>query len=101
MDQAKKGFLRMLQGKPLSKSQSHATADEREKISQIPYASATCSIMYAMLCTRPDVFNAHNLTIRYQSDPSLEHWTALKNILKYHKSLKICYLSMLVMKSCL
>ena len=55
MDQSKKGFLPMLQGKILSKAQCPATADEREKMSVIPYASAIGSIMYAMLCIRPDV----------------------------------------------
>ena len=65
MDQAKKGFLPMLQGKSLSKTQCPAMADEREKMRVIPYASAIGSVMYAMLCTRPDVSNALSLTSRY------------------------------------
>ena len=69
MDQSKKGFLPMLQGKILSKAQCPAIADEREKMSVIPYASAIGSIMYAMLCTRSDVSHALSLTSRYQSDP--------------------------------
>ena len=73
MDQSKKGFLPMLQGKILSKAQCAVTADEREKMSVIPYASAIGSIMYAMLCTRPDVSHALSLTSRYQSDPGVEH----------------------------
>ena len=88
MDQSKKGFLPMLQGKILSKAQCPATTDEREKISVVPYASAIGSIMYAMLCTRPDVSHALSLTSRYQSDPGMEHWTAVKNILKYLKRTK-------------
>ena len=55
MDQAKKGFLPVLQGVKLSKTQCPTTAEEREKMKVIPYASAIGSIMYAMLCTRPDV----------------------------------------------
>jgi hypothetical protein len=39
--------------------------------------------MYAMLCTRPDVALAISLTNRYQSNPGMPHWTAVKNILKY------------------
>ena len=39
--------------------------------------------MYAMLCTRPDIAHAISFTSRYQSDPGMEHWTAVKNILKY------------------
>jgi hypothetical protein len=82
----------MLQGKILSKAQCPATADEREKMSVIPYASAIGSIMYAMLCTRPDVSHALSLTSRYQSDPGVEHWTAVKNILKYLKRTKEMFL---------
>ena len=64
MDESKKGFLPMLQGKTLSKIQSPATAEEREIMDKIPYASAIGSIMYAMLCTRPDVAHAISLTSR-------------------------------------
>ncbi|KAK1662819.1 hypothetical protein QYE76_050978, partial [Lolium multiflorum] len=94
MDESKKGFIPMLPGKVLSKTQGPATAEERERMSNIPYASAVGSIMYAMLCTRPDIAHAVSLTSRYQSDPGMEHWTAVKNILKYLKRTKdmfLCY----------
>ena len=71
--EAKKGFLPMIQGKTLSKSQCPTTANERERMNEIPYASAIGWIMCAMLCTRPDVSHALNLTSRYQSDPGEEH----------------------------
>jgi hypothetical protein len=61
------------------------TAKDRETMSKVPYASVIDSIMYAMLCTRPDMSNALSLTSRYQSDPEVEHWTAVKNILEYLK----------------
>jgi hypothetical protein len=73
----------MLSGKILSKAQCSATVKDRETMSNVPYASAIGSIMYAMLCTRPDVSNALSLTSRYKSNPGVEHWTAVKNILKY------------------
>ena len=56
MDQSNKGFLPVFQGVKLSQTQSPTTAEDREKMKVIPYASAIGSIMYAMLCTRPDVF---------------------------------------------
>ena len=64
MDQAKKGFLPVLQGVKLSKTQSPTTAEDRERMKVIPYASAIGSIMYAMLCTRPDVCLAISLAGR-------------------------------------
>src|SRR4030043_1292207 len=51
----------------------------------IPYAFSIGSIMYAMMCTRPDVCLAICLAGRYQSNPGVDHWTAVKNILKYLK----------------
>ncbi|XP_050945135.1 secreted RxLR effector protein 161-like [Cucumis melo] len=49
----------------------------------IPYASDVGSMMYAMLCTRPDICYAVEIVSRYQSNPRLAHWTAVKTILKY------------------
>ena len=54
----------------------------------IPYASAIGSIMYAMLCTRPDIAYALSMTSRFQKDPGEDHWTAVKNILKYLRRTK-------------
>ena len=56
MDRPKKGFMPVLQGVKLCQTQCPTTAEDREKMKVIPYASAIGSIMYAMLCTRPDVF---------------------------------------------
>ncbi|TYK24229.1 gag/pol protein [Cucumis melo var. makuwa] len=52
-------------------------------MSNIPYASAIGSLMYAMLCTEPDIFYSVGIISRYQSNPGRDHWTAIKNILKY------------------
>ena len=92
MDESKKGFLPMLQGKTLSKTQSPATAKEREMMDKIPYASAIGSIMYAMLCTRPDVAHASSLSSRYQPDPGSELWIAVKDNLKYLRRTKEMFL---------
>ena len=98
MDQSKKGFLPMLQGVKLSQTQCPTTAEDREKMKVIPYASAIGSNMYAMLCTRPDVCLAISLGGRYQSNPRVDHWTTVKNILKYLKRTKNTFLFMEVKK---
>nr|GEV26721.1 hypothetical protein [Tanacetum cinerariifolium] len=41
------------------------------------------SIMYDVRCTRPDVVFAQNITSQFRQNPGEEHWTAIKNILKY------------------
>ena len=61
-------------------------------MSKIPYASAIGSIMYVMLCTRPDVSYALSMTSRYQSNLDESHWTTVKNILKYFKRSKDTFL---------
>ena len=58
----------------------------------IPYASAIGSIMYATLCTRRDVCLAISIAWRYQSNPGVEHWTTVKNILKHQKRTKDMFL---------
>ena len=73
MYQSKKEFLPVLQGMRLSTAQCPTTAEDREKMSVVPYASAIGSIMYAMLCTRPDVNLVVSLVGRYQSNPGMEH----------------------------
>ncbi|PKI58225.1 hypothetical protein CRG98_021396 [Punica granatum] len=47
-----------------------------------------CSLMYAMLGTRPDIAYAVSVTRPYQSNPGPDHWTAVKNILKYLRRTK-------------
>ena len=88
MDQSKKGFLHVLQDVKLSQTQCPTTTEDREKMKVIPYASAIGSIMYAMMCTRSDVCLAISLAGRYQSNPGVDHWTAVKNIPKYLKRTK-------------
>ena len=61
-------------------------------MSKIPYASTIGSIMYVMLCTRPDVSYALSITSRDQSDPDESHWTVVKNILKYPRRSKDMFL---------
>ena len=39
----------------LSKEQSPKTAEERDQMALVPYASAVGSLMYAMVCTKPDI----------------------------------------------
>ena len=47
--------------------------EEEKEMSNVPYSSAVDSLMYAMLCTRPDICFAVGLVSRYQSNPGREH----------------------------
>ena len=52
-------------------------------MSKVPYASTIGRLMYAMVCTRPDIAHAGGVVSRYMSHPGIEHWNAIKWILKY------------------
>ena len=48
--------------------------------------------MYSMLCTRPDVFYSLTIASRIQTNYGEEHWTTMKNILKYLRRTKDIFL---------
>ena len=96
MDQAKKGFLPLLQGVKLSKTQSLTTAEERGRTKVVPYALIIGSIRYAMLSTAPDVCLATYLARRYKGDQRVDHQIAVKIILR---GIRICFSVMEVIKS--
>ena len=67
----------------LSKKQCPLTPQEEEDMRHVPYASVVRSLMYAMLCTRPDICYAVGVVSRFQSNLGPNHWIAMKHILKY------------------
>jgi hypothetical protein len=75
----------------LSTKQSPSTDEEKEDMERIPYASAVGSLMYAMVCTRPDIAHAVGVVSRFLSDPGKEHWNAVKWIMRYLRGTsKLC-----------
>jgi hypothetical protein len=92
MQDSKKGFLSMSHDITLSKKQCPTDHDEQERMRVIPYALAIGSIMYAMICTHPDVSCAQSATSRYQSNYGDTHSTIVKNILKYLRRTKEAFL---------
>jgi hypothetical protein len=75
----------------LSTKQSPSTDEEKEDMERITYASAVGSLMYAMVCTRPDIAHAVGVVSRFLSDPGREHWNAVKWIMRYLRGTsKLC-----------
>ena len=64
MENSKRGFISMRHGVQISKEHSTKTPENRGLMEKISNASAIGSIMYAMLCTRPDVTFALSVTSR-------------------------------------
>ncbi|KAL4011886.1 hypothetical protein IC575_028950 [Cucumis melo] len=88
MQNSKKDLLPYRYGIHLSKEQCPKTPQEVEDMSNIPYVSVVGSLMYALLCTRPDICYSVGIVSRYQSNPGRDHWTTVKNILKYLRRTK-------------
>ena len=69
----KRGLLPLRHGINFSNIMCPTTSKKVQCMSRIPYVSAIESLMYAMLCTRPDIVLAVSVTSRYQSNLDEEH----------------------------
>ncbi|KAL5572018.1 hypothetical protein UlMin_021615 [Ulmus minor] len=69
----------------LSMDMSPKTDAERKDVKRIPYASAVGSLMYAMVCTRPDLAYSASLVSRFMSNSGKDYWEAVKWIFRYVK----------------
>ena len=70
----------------MSIDQCPKTDKEKERMSNVSYASGIGSLMHAMLCPRADICFAVGLVSRYQSNPGLAPWQVIKRIIHYLRS---------------
>jgi len=49
----------------------------------VPYASTIGSLMYAIICTRPDIAFVVEMLDIYQNNPSMAHWKISKRVIRY------------------
>ena len=54
----------------------------------IPYTSSIGSLLYAQVCTIPDIAFVVGLLGRYQSSPGIDHWRAAKKVMRYLQGTK-------------
>ena len=57
----------------LSKEQSPKTEEERDHMSKMPYTSAIGSLMYAIVCTRPDIAHVVGVVSSFMSRLGKQH----------------------------
>jgi hypothetical protein len=67
----------------LSSAQFPTKDEDLNYMSKVPYSSVIGSLMYAMVCSCPDLSYAMSLVWRYKSNPSRTHWEVVKWIFKY------------------
>ena len=66
----------------LSFKQYPQSPKEEEEMSQVPYASALGSLMYVMVCTRPDSAYAVSTISQFMSNLGKQHWKTIKWVLR-------------------
>ncbi|KAI3701355.1 hypothetical protein L2E82_46009 [Cichorium intybus] len=78
----------------LSSALSPTTETDMAYMARVPYSSAVGSLMYVIICTRPDLAYAVSMVSRYMANPGKEHWKAVQWILRYLRgtsSMCLCY----------
>nr|GEW09431.1 hypothetical protein [Tanacetum cinerariifolium] len=68
MENSKHRSILMQDKLRLSKSQGASTLAELKRMQYVPYASTVGSIMYVVICTRPDVANTKDMFLDYGGD---------------------------------
>jgi len=52
-------------------------------MSRVPYVNVVGSLMYAMVCIRPDIAHVVGVLSRFMSKPGKEHWKIVKWVFRY------------------
>lgn len=60
-------------GNTLSLDMYPKTLNEKENMAPVSYANVVGSLMYAMMCTRPDIYFTVGFISRFQANPGLAH----------------------------
>jgi ATP-binding cassette subfamily B (MDR/TAP) protein 1 len=67
----------------LSALQCPTSEDDIEYMSRVSYSNAVGSLMYAMVCSRPDLSHAMSLVSQYLTNPGKDHWNDIQWIFRY------------------
>ena len=62
---------------------SPSTAAEKAEIRGIPYRELGGSLIYLVICTRPDLAVVVALLSQFMGNPGKEHWAAAQHVLRY------------------
>ena len=82
------GKTPIVKGDRFSKGQYTQNDIERDQMKAVSYSSVVGSLMYAQVCTRPDIAFVVGVLGRYLSDLGQSHWKAAKKVLRYLQGIK-------------
>lgn len=83
MDKAKAASIPLASRFKLSHKLCPSTDEEKLSMNNILYSSAICSLMYDMVCIRPDIAHAVGMVSRYLSNPGKDNWEVVKWAMRY------------------
>ena len=75
----------MAPGMKLTTDDCPKTFEEAKEMEDIPYMSAVGSLLYLATMSWPDIAFAASALARFNSNPGMIHWKAVKHLLRYVK----------------
>src|SRR5882762_3529663 len=85
MSDCKPVLTPMEPGLRLSSSMSPNSPQELLAMKGVPYVSAVGALLYLATATRPDIAYTVSTLCRFNSNPGMEHWKAVKHLMRYIK----------------
>ena len=70
-------------GLKLSRAMAPKTKEEEANMKKVPYQNAVGALLYLSTTTRPDIAYAVSRVARFNQNPGIQHWTAVKRIIRY------------------
>ena len=75
----------------LTKRLCPSTEKEKGEMPVIPYSSEIGSLMYGMVCTRPNISHGVRVISKFLANPGKAHWEVVKWIFRYLRGTsKVC-----------
>jgi hypothetical protein len=88
MHQCKPSHVMIVKGDRFGNFQSPRNQYEIDQMKSVSYASAVESLMYAQVCTHPDIAFAIRMFGRFQKNPCPDHRKGIKKALRYLQGTK-------------
>ena len=77
------GMKNCSKGDKLSLLQCPKNDLQKDQMNDIPYALTIESLMYAQVCTRPDIAYTVKKHVRYLINPEIDRWKTAKKVIRY------------------
>lgn len=80
--------MSIVKGDKFNKNQCHKNEIERAKMNDRLFGSGLSSLMYAQVCTGPNIAFIVGVLSRYQLNPRNDHWIVAKKVIRYSQKTK-------------